>query len=562
MDSLKAYWTYLVSCSQSLILDHGYWKSKDEKAMCLHDIVMVKLSRLLLKNLDQIGCCRSLRICILADNFLTRIEAVMACTHLVKLDLKGNQIVQLPDASCWSQLKELQLLYLHDNNMATWDDINGLSGCLNLTALTLFDTPLSLKKNYRHCVVNNIWSLKALDNYVISDEEIIQNWSLSFQFKAMKQHFHVNLYSSKPDSFETELKAVYKLIAEINRIQAFCCPTLIIQRWIRGYLIRKHLGISLCGKKRTWPEKSFISTQPVHAEKEQVSPQSQEIMEEDNNNHCVSEKTDVHIKRLNVDLNKLMQAGYSEVSFEATNAKPSDSQKDTNSPYITSQPLKSELNASNQDAKVTGNEDIKKTAFRVLGMKVHQTVPSSNTLTSRNAMAQEIRDTIRHLHTQRPGPQPHSPAITSVKHLIGHCHGTISFTTFRVIDKAHRASEKAEMQRHLAENVTEQQFDREVAKSHRDDFMEARRTEARLRQKSDQVDIDKTLSLQRAKRDEDIQQARQKHAQFVEDKRRKVREQEMVYSFSRQHNSIARVVFRYNRTKKHGNQQEKHDHAA
>nr|XP_055023693.1 leucine-rich repeat and IQ domain-containing protein 3 isoform X3 [Misgurnus anguillicaudatus] len=516
MDSLKAYWTYLVSCSQSLILDHGYWKSKDEKAMCLHDIVMVKLSRLLLKNLDQIGCCRSLRICILADNFLTRIEAVMACTHLVKLDLKGNQIVQLPDASCWSQLKELQLLYLHDNNMATWDDINGLSGCLNLTALTLFDTPLSLKKNYRHCV----------------------------------------------DSFETELKAVYKLIAEINRIQAFCCPTLIIQRWIRGYLIRKHLGISLCGKKRTWPEKSFISTQPVHAEKEQVSPQSQEIMEEDNNNHCVSEKTDVHIKRLNVDLNKLMQAGYSEVSFEATNAKPSDSQKDTNSPYITSQPLKSELNASNQDAKVTGNEDIKKTAFRVLGMKVHQTVPSSNTLTSRNAMAQEIRDTIRHLHTQRPGPQPHSPAITSVKHLIGHCHGTISFTTFRVIDKAHRASEKAEMQRHLAENVTEQQFDREVAKSHRDDFMEARRTEARLRQKSDQVDIDKTLSLQRAKRDEDIQQARQKHAQFVEDKRRKVREQEMVYSFSRQHNSIARVVFRYNRTKKHGNQQEKHDHAA
>ncbi|XP_065104078.1 uncharacterized protein lrriq3 [Paramisgurnus dabryanus] len=541
MDSLKAYWTYLVRCSQSLILDHGYWKSKDEKVMYLHDVVMVKLSRLLLKNLDQIGCCRSLRICILADNFLTRIEAVMACTHLVKLDLKGNQIIHLPDASCWSQLKDLQLLYLHDNNMATWDDINGLSGCLNLTALTLFDTPLSLKKNYRHCVVNNIWSLKALDNYVISDEEIIQNWSLSFQFKAMKQHFLVNLYSSKPDSFETELKAAYKLIAEINRIQAFCCPTLIIQRWIRGYLIRKHLGISLCGrKKRTWPEKSFISTPPVNAEKEQVLPQSQEIMEEDNNNHCVL------------------------VSFEATNAKPSDSQKDTNSPYITSQnrtSLKSELNTSNQDAKVTGNEDIKEAAFCVLGMKVHQTVPTSNTLTSRNAMAQEIRDTIRHLHTQRPGPQPHSPAITSVKHLIGHCHGTISFTPFRVIDKARIARERAEMQRHLAENVTEQQFDREVAKGRRDDFMEARRTEACLRQKSDQVDMDKTLSLQRAKRDEDIQQARHKHAQFMEDKRRKVREQEMVYSFSRQHNSLARVVFRYN-TQKHGHQQEKHDHAA
>lgn len=104
------------------------------------------------------------------------------------------QIVQLPDASCWSHLKELQLLYLHDNNMSTWDNIKGLSGCLKLTALTLYDTPVSLKRNYRHCLVNNIWSLKALDNFVISDEEIIQNACLPFRFKAKKQHFCVRLY--------------------------------------------------------------------------------------------------------------------------------------------------------------------------------------------------------------------------------------------------------------------------------------------------------------------------------------------------------------------------------
>lgn len=95
MDSLEAYWTYLVSCSQSLIQDHGYWTSEGQKGRSLQDIVMVKLSRLLLKNLDQIGSCRSLRICILSDNFLTRIEAVMECTRLVKLDLKGNQVFNL-----------------------------------------------------------------------------------------------------------------------------------------------------------------------------------------------------------------------------------------------------------------------------------------------------------------------------------------------------------------------------------------------------------------------------------------------------------------------------------
>jgi len=91
MNSLKAHWDYLVNCSQSLILDHGYWTLEGEKDP--KDIVMVRLSSLLLKSLDQIEACRAMRICILADNFLTTgIEALMACTRLVKLDLKGNQV--------------------------------------------------------------------------------------------------------------------------------------------------------------------------------------------------------------------------------------------------------------------------------------------------------------------------------------------------------------------------------------------------------------------------------------------------------------------------------------
>ncbi len=90
MSSLEGYWDYLVNCSQSLILDHGYWTSESETD--LKDVLMVRLSSLLLKSLDQIGSCRGLRICILADNFLTKIEAVMECTRLVKLNLKGNQV--------------------------------------------------------------------------------------------------------------------------------------------------------------------------------------------------------------------------------------------------------------------------------------------------------------------------------------------------------------------------------------------------------------------------------------------------------------------------------------
>ena len=36
-----------------------------------------------------------------------------------------------------------------------------ISGAPELTVLTLFDTPVSLTKHYRHHAVNTIWSLKV-----------------------------------------------------------------------------------------------------------------------------------------------------------------------------------------------------------------------------------------------------------------------------------------------------------------------------------------------------------------------------------------------------------------
>jgi len=58
-------------------------------------------------------------------------------------------------------MSQLKLLYLHDNLLSSYDDIKSLSTTPILEILTLHDTPLSLKKNYRHHVVNSIWSLKV-----------------------------------------------------------------------------------------------------------------------------------------------------------------------------------------------------------------------------------------------------------------------------------------------------------------------------------------------------------------------------------------------------------------
>ena len=66
----------------------------------------------------------------------------------------------------------------------------------SVAVLTLHNTPLSLKANYRHHVINSIWSLKALDNYVISDEEIIEDACFGGRFTPMCPSFWIDTYCS------------------------------------------------------------------------------------------------------------------------------------------------------------------------------------------------------------------------------------------------------------------------------------------------------------------------------------------------------------------------------
>uniref|UniRef100_F6XDZ3 Leucine rich repeats and IQ motif containing 3 n=1 Tax=Monodelphis domestica TaxID=13616 RepID=F6XDZ3_MONDO len=135
----------------------------------------------------------SVRICILSKNFLTDISPLRNCVKLIKLDLHSNQIKFLPDATFWGEMTELKLLYLHDNSFVKLKNMCSLSGCPKLLALTMYDCPVSLKKGYRHVIVNSIWSLKLLDHYVISDEEVIENWTLPERFKSFTKQLSCDI---------------------------------------------------------------------------------------------------------------------------------------------------------------------------------------------------------------------------------------------------------------------------------------------------------------------------------------------------------------------------------
>ncbi|XP_045148140.1 leucine-rich repeat and IQ domain-containing protein 3 isoform X2 [Echinops telfairi] len=213
------------------------------------DFVFVKFNGLHLKSMENLQSCISLRVCIFSNNFVTDIQPLANCSKLIKLDLHGNQIKALPETKFWIGLKYLKLLYLHDNGFAKLKNVCVLSACPSLTALTLFDCPVSLKKGYRHVLVNSIWSLKALDHHVISDEEIIQNWHLPERFRTCNPRLFFNFCPAlrKGASYESEINNIKHVISKINIILAHNSPVLIIQKWIRGFFIRKKMShLFLC----------------------------------------------------------------------------------------------------------------------------------------------------------------------------------------------------------------------------------------------------------------------------------------------------------------------------
>lgn len=120
------------------------------------------------------------------------------------------QLSTLPGMSFWSNLHKLKFLLLNDNPLGMFEDITSLSPCSRLVALTLYDTPISLKKNYRHHVVNSVFSLKALDHHIIADEEIIEDAVMAGKFGAIDNAFKIDLCTHSPEVSIHNLSAIFQ----------------------------------------------------------------------------------------------------------------------------------------------------------------------------------------------------------------------------------------------------------------------------------------------------------------------------------------------------------------
>ncbi|XP_063057538.1 leucine-rich repeat and IQ domain-containing protein 3 [Engraulis encrasicolus] len=511
---------FLVSCTASLILEHGV-QEQDGEDPTLQEMAMVKLGGHMLKNVVNFGGCSSLRICILSGNFITNIAALSGCVHLVKLDLSGNQITQLPDAVYWNKFTELLLLNLHDNNMSTRKHIGGLSCCPNLIALTMHDTPLSLKANYRHCIVNTLWSLKALDNYVISDEEIIEGFTLSPKFRKMAPNLAINLHPTPiMETFKDEMWSVRQIISKINRIQAKFSPTLIIQRCIRGHLVRKCLCV-----RQPWRKTRKLLT-PIT---------SKGTTAED---HSIPDKQSVFVTNFSVADKQTDVTGEDKSSNKKLNAPFNTPQL---SKVLRSGTSRDDIGMSNRFQSLALD-----TTGILFGSKavLHQAEPMYDMLLARRQDGINVRGDINQLHTLKPinPPPTRHPMVIAKQRLVERCNAGIDLEVFQTIERCNRAREHKAAVRMKADEVANALARREEAKDYRDTFMESRRKEAQLLKQQEQSELQEALTRLKNSRNQYVQHARERYSQYLESRKIQQYEQVKMNRFCGHHLSLSKVV--------------------
>ena len=118
---------------------------------------------------------QTVELVVYRQNKLGRLGSDLGkCIHLKMLDLSQNNIVQVPETTVWSGLKQLQYLNLSHNKIRSWESVVSMSGCPCLSVLVLSGNPVSTLDTYRHFVLNQIHTLECLDGQVVVDPEVIE----------------------------------------------------------------------------------------------------------------------------------------------------------------------------------------------------------------------------------------------------------------------------------------------------------------------------------------------------------------------------------------------------
>ena len=265
----------------------GYDSLEEDKEE-LEAVDVLNFPKIKLITLKCLPNFKNLTILRLPNNFLSKINEIQYLENLIWLDLHSNQIQSFPrNRYFWRNLQNLLVLNLHENLFESYLDIQSVSAIKNLTALTVFNTPMSVDNaiqiniknnknvvNYRHQLVNSCFNLKALDHHIVSDEEIIEHLVIDSKFskfKTLSENLRISLCSkceviedandqNLRDKIENQTYSdLQKILDEIDLKIKHVSPVQIIQRWTRGFLARKRLGKVLYKKEQMVQQREIMN---------------------------------------------------------------------------------------------------------------------------------------------------------------------------------------------------------------------------------------------------------------------------------------------------------------
>ncbi|KAL4429092.1 hypothetical protein ABPG74_022178 [Tetrahymena malaccensis] len=190
-----------------------------------------------------------LKLLILAgtDLKISELQQINQCVNLMKLDISSNHLQSLPPNVDFSKFANLRLLYLHNNNLSDMESLNQIFKCKQVVYLTLFRNPLSELNSIRHYIINQMPSLKCLDfNYVLDEERsdilIADDNQSARYYQLSKLSWPVVIYPNDENLTEQQyLSILYKEISLITTQHRKCSFILTIQRFIRGFIVRRQV---------------------------------------------------------------------------------------------------------------------------------------------------------------------------------------------------------------------------------------------------------------------------------------------------------------------------------
>jgi hypothetical protein len=117
----------------------------------------------------------------------------------------------------FAQLPNLEFLHLHNNMISAWTELQSLTGLKKIRHMTLYDNPCVSIPGYRHYIVNSIQSLYALDHFVITDEERIEEASFGYRYRTMNEGLRIYLPEYQKNL--TAEKHIFNLEIDMYRLK-------------------------------------------------------------------------------------------------------------------------------------------------------------------------------------------------------------------------------------------------------------------------------------------------------------------------------------------------------